>query len=78
MGHTNPSFGATHGFGYNESNDYIGGDSHNHALDRIASNGINHDFDKDSIKELFKRKKEQHIFGYDSVNSASGSYSTTD
>lgn len=36
QGNQNASFGATHGYGYNEGNGYLAGDSHGHTLNTNA------------------------------------------
>jgi hypothetical protein len=68
QGYANPSFGATHGYGYNEGNDYIAGDSHGHTLD-VRAHGAADDYAYD-VKNYFETNT--HMWGYDSVKSTEG------
>jgi molecular chaperone GrpE (heat shock protein) len=63
QGYANPSFGATHGYGYNEGNGYLAGDSHGHTLDLRAHGAA--DSNAYDVKNYFEANT--HIWGYDSV-----------
>ena len=54
QGYQNASFSATHGYGYNDSNDYIGGDGHGHALAFNAYGAADHYDDPYAFQNYFE------------------------
>lgn len=72
QGFQNASFSASHGYGYNEGNGYLAGDSHGQTLDFRAHGAAT----KDAYDVSNYFETNTHIFGYDSVGTEGSDYDT--